>query len=507
MFPNGFHSNDPLAYLKRYWGYDSFRSNQQSIVNCLGEGQDALVILPTGAGKSLCFQLPALMKTGLTLVVSPLVSLMENQVEELRSRQIPAGLLHSQIPNSQRQATLRQLDSRKLRLLYLSPETLLSLKLWSKIQGLGSEVKMLVIDEAHCLVQWGTTFRPIYRRLGAIRPHWKLTAPEPIPLAAFTATADAQTQSEIARTLQLQTPQRFTVSPYRPNLDLAVKIAWTPRQRFQQLLAFLKAQGGSDPASAAPASPATWGGASGLIYTRSRRETEVLANRLHPYQTRAYHAGLGASDRRQIEQGWLSGQYPFVICTSAFGMGINKPDVRWVVHYHPPLTLSEYLQEIGRAGRDNLRSQVLMLVSEPTGLLDNHDRQQRQYFLDRQSAQLRQAQQRIKTLPNQGFIPDIVQQYPDAEMTLSLLHSMDRLIWDGPMHYRITGSSRSGATDFRATDFRVTDFSAKPVAAMAQFIGVRSCRWQFILKTFGFEQEGHFVCGHCDRCQAKQRVR
>jgi ATP-dependent DNA helicase RecQ len=296
-------------------------------------------------------------------------------------------------------------------------------------------------------------------------------------VAAFTATADPKTQQEIERVLQLNQPRRISASPYRANLDLQVAIAWSPAGRRKRLLSLLSSAKGT----------------SGLIYTRSRRDSEALAETLAQagYRTAAYHAGLGAKQRRIIEQSWLEGQLPFVICTCAFGMGINKPDVRWIVHYHPPLTLSEYVQEIGRAGRDGQRSQVLMLVSEPTGWLDPHDCQQRQYFLEQLQQQQRNAQNLVAKLPQRGHIPTVVRSFPQAEMALSLLHSTQQLTWVDPMHYQI--QSRA----VRSTPALNTD----PIQAMQGFVRTKGCRWQFILESFGFYQAAQgLVCGHCDRC-------
>lgn len=354
--------------LQQIWGYDRFRPPQGEIVQTLLTQQDALVVMPTGGGKSICFQLPALMETGLTLVVSPLVALMENQVQELRQRRLPAALLHSELPAQQRRQILWLLEHQRLRLLYLSPETLFSQAVWERLTLPQLKINGLILDEAHCLVQWGDTFRPAYRRLGAVRP--ALLKPKPdgtkMALAAFTATADPVAQQTLQTVLNLQQPQVFLHSPYRPNLQLAVQLTWTPRGRRQQLQQFIQARAKT----------------SGLVYVRTRRDSETLADGLKQqgYRTAAYHAGLSAAERRQIEAAWLSGDLIFVICTSAFGMGINKPDVRWVVHFHAPLLLSEYVQEVGRAGRDGKLAEALTLISEPTGWLDCDDRQRQQFF-------------------------------------------------------------------------------------------------------------------------------
>lgn len=307
---------DVKAALKRFWGYSDFRPPQDAIVQTLLAGRDALIVMPTGGGKSICFQLPALLQPGLTLVVSPLVALMENQVQEVTERGIPAALLHSQLSNQQRRQTFWQLERQRLKLLYLSPETLLSQPVWERLGQPQLQIAMLALDEAHCLTQWGDSFRPTYYRLGAVRPALLRTKPagSRMAIAAFTATADPTAQTTIRQILRLREPQCFLHSPYRPNLHLAVQIAWTPRSRRQQLLQFI--QGRSHQC--------------GLVYVRTRRDGETLAEWLtqQGQRTMAYHAGLSSAERRQIEAAWLGGELRFVVSTSAFGMGVNKPDCR-----------------------------------------------------------------------------------------------------------------------------------------------------------------------------------
>ena len=308
--------NEVRAAFQKTWGYEDFRPPQGEIIQCLLEKRDALIVMPTGGGKSICFQLPALLQTGLTLVVSPLVALMENQVQELRQLRLPAALLHSELPAWERKKTLQALERQQLRLLYLSPETLLSTPVWERLCQPQLNINGLILDEAHCLVQWGDTFRPAYRRLGTVRTTLLKYKPKgtKISIAAFTATADPRAQEIIRNVLQLQQPEVFLLSPYRQNLNLKVQTVWTPRGRRQQLLKFIQAR----PKQV------------GLVYVRSRRDSEELAAWLAQvgYATAAYHAGLSAEERREIEASWLSGKSQFVVCTSAFGMGINKPDVR-----------------------------------------------------------------------------------------------------------------------------------------------------------------------------------
>ena len=473
------HWHTVRATFQRIWGYEDFRPPQGEIVRSLLGKKDALIIMPTGGGKSICFQLPALLQTGLTLVISPLVALMENQVQELLERQQKAALLHSQLPTHQRRRTLQALENQQLRLLYLSPETLLSPLVWEKLSHPQLQINALILDEAHCLVQWGDTFRPDYRRLGAVRPALLKTKPPgtKISIAAFTATADPTAQKTIQRVLQLQQPEIFKLNPYRPNLHLTVRIAWTPRSRKQQLLEFIK----NRPQE------------SGLIYVRTRKDSENLAVWLAEkgYTTASYHGGLDPVERRDIESKWLTGKIPFVICTCAFGMGINKSDVRCVVHFHAPHLISEYVQEIGRAGRDGNPADALVLVSEPTGWLDPEDKQRQQFFEQKMRSQQRNAQQLVRQLPQHGEVNAVTREFRDADIALALLHSSGQLNWLDPFNYTID----SGV--------KMQPLNQLPDAQqMYEYLHTKKCRWQFLLNAFGFEQEAsNWRCGHCDNCR------
>lgn len=471
------------ASFKSIWGYEDFRFPQGEIINNLLAHKDALIIMPTGGGKSICFQLPALLQTGLTLVVSPLVALMENQVAELQQKKLPAALLHSELPPWQRRKTLQALEQQNLRLLYLSPETLLSSKVWEKLCHPQLKINALILDEAHCLVQWGDTFRPAYRRLGAVRQTLQKSKPPgtKISLAAFTATADLEAQKVIQQVLQLQKPQIYRLNPYRPNLHPKVSIAWTQRSRQQQLLSFIKefVRGNSQQA--------------GLVYVRTRRDSEELSTWLQDkgYITASYHGGLDAEERRNIEAKWLNGTIPFVVCTSAFGMGINKPDVRWVAHYHAPLLLSEYVQEIGRAGRDGKPARALTLISEPTGWLDPEDKQRQKFFTEKMRSQLLSAQKLIKKIPVMGEVNAVAEKFTEGEVVLSLMHSMGKLEWLDPFKYRIKKCNSSGLS---------TQLNA--VKQTNQYLMTKQCRWKFLLNAFGFnEQAQNLRCGHCDNCR------
>jgi len=470
------------AAFKRIWGYEEFRTPQGEIIRSLLEKQDALIVMPTGGGKSICFQLPALLQTGLTLVISPLVALMENQVQELQQLQLPAALLHSELPTWEKKKTLQALERQELRLLYLSPETLLTTPVWERLCHPRLKINGLILDEAHCLVQWGETFRPAYMRLGAVRAALLKCKPPgtKMSLAAFTATADPTVQKTIQKVLQLQQPQLFLINPFRKNLRLKVKTVWTPKGRRQQLLKFIQLHSNQ----------------AGLVYVRSRKDAEELAEWLQSfnYRTAAYHAGLSAEERREIEASWLSGKSQFIVCTCAFGMGINKPDVRWVIHVQSPLLLSEYVQEVGRGGRDGKAADALMLVSEPTGWLYPDDQQQRQFFNVKLQLQYQNAQQLVKRLPVQGEIATVSRQFRDGAVALSLLYSLGQVEWIDPFHYRKCLSEESAKPGLNLVPQQVQ-------SQMKQYSITGECRWQFLLEAFGFRKEmAGFKCNSCDNC-------
>ena len=469
------------AKLKDIWGYEDFRPPQGEIIRTLLTGQDALVILPTGGGKSICFQLPALLQTGLTLVVSPLVALMENQVSQLQQLGLPGALLHSELSRKEKKHVLKAIASQQLKLLYLSPETLLSSSVWQVISQPEVKIAGLILDEVHCLIQWGTTFRPAYRRLGAVRRSLLQHKPPgtKIAIAAFTATADPQSQKAIAQALELQQPDTFLISPYRPNLNLTIQTVWTPKGRKQQTLKFIQARKNK----------------SGLVYVRSRKDSETLALWFKSlnFQAAAYHAGLATKQRRNIEHHWLTGKIQFVVCTSAFGMGIDKSDVAWVIHYHAPELLAEYIQEVGRGGRNGKTAEALTLVSEPTGWLNPEDKQRSQFFTRKLEKQYRQAQQLVKQIPAKGNIKTITQQFPDGEITLGILHSLGLVKWQDPFHYQ----QQSSRLAFNHLSRQQQYWQQQ----MRQYLQTKQCRWRFLLNAFGFTHEATGMnCGHCDRC-------
>ena len=328
-------NNDPLEVLQRVFGYSSFRGPQEAIVRHVIGGGSGLVLMPTGGGKSLCYQVPALCRPGLALVISPLIALMQDQVEALQQLGIAAAALHSGLEAEQAHGVWQQLQRGQLDLLYVSPERLLSGDL---LERLGSSASLFAIDEAHCVSQWGHDFRPEYRQLDQLAERF----PQ-VPRLALTATADPRTQADIRERLQLQSGEVFLASFDRPNIRYQLRHKQSGNA---QLLQFLEDHRGE----------------SGIVYARSRSRVDRVAAELKAagYDAIGYHAGMEAEARRLALQRFRLGSGVVVVATIAFGMGIDKPDVRFVAHVDLPKSLEAYYQETGRAGRDGLPAMAWM---------------------------------------------------------------------------------------------------------------------------------------------------
>jgi len=323
--------------LHSVFGFPDFRPGQAEIVAAVLQGQNTLAIMPTGGGKSLCFQLPALCRDGVTVVISPLIALMRDQVRALRAVGVEAGSLTSGNTEEETEEVFTALDAGRLKLLYMAPERLASPATLALLRRVGCS--LIAVDEAHCVSQWGHDFRPDYLRIGGLRQALQ------VPLAAFTATADEETRAEIVtRLFDGQPPATFLRGFDRPNIHLAFAVKDKPRD---QILRFAKAREGQ----------------SGIVYCGTRAKTEVLAQALGEagHAAVAYHAGLEADERRRVETRFQRDDGLIVVATVAFGMGIDKPDIRWVAHADLPKSIEGYYQEIGRAGRDGLPAETLTL--------------------------------------------------------------------------------------------------------------------------------------------------
>ncbi|MCB0662306.1 MAG: DNA helicase RecQ [Saprospiraceae bacterium] len=325
--------------LEKYFGYHQFRPLQEEIIDRLVAGKDTVVIMPTGGGKSLCYQIPSVIMPGLGIVISPLIALMKDQVEGLLAVGIKAAFLNSSLSGQEQMRVMEDAHSGKLDLLYLSPEKLMSPDFQGILPSLN--INLFAIDEAHCISSWGHDFRPEYRQLALLKKRFPN-----IPVAALTATADKATRKDIGSQLGLHDEEIFLASFDRPNLSLEVRPG---RKKWQQIVDYVLKRKGD----------------SGIVYCNSRKGTESLAEKLneHGIQAGYYHAGMTDVERNRVQEAFINDQIPVICATIAFGMGIDKSNIRWVIHHNLPKNMESFYQEIGRAGRDGAKADTLLFFS------------------------------------------------------------------------------------------------------------------------------------------------
>ena len=332
---------DALSSLRKHFGFDDFREGQREVIAAILGGKDAVVVMPTGSGKSLCYQLPALMLNGATLVVSPLIALMKDQVDALHARQLPATFINSSIPEREQWSRIEELRSGHFKLVYVAPERFRSRRFLEALQSVS--VSLFAVDEAHCISTWGHDFRPDYLRLKNIIA--LLGKPQTL---ALTATATPYVRSDIIQQLGLLKPEAFVSGFDRPNLTIDVVHTEKEREKIARINRLAKNHDGS-----------------GIIYASTRKAVEQVTSELRGLglKVSAYHAGLGDSARARAQEEFMAGRTQMIVATNAFGMGIDKPDIRFVAHYQMPGSIEAYYQEIGRAGRDNLPSACVLLFN------------------------------------------------------------------------------------------------------------------------------------------------
>ena len=461
--------------LRETFGYPDLRDGQAEVLAALAES-DVVGVMPTGSGKSLCFVLPAL-EVGRTLVVSPLIALMRDQVRNLGRANVEAAFINSSVGRDEKNARYRAFTQGTLPILYIAPEGLRNPAFIAGLRRHG--VNLLAIDEAHCISQWGHDFRPDYLILGALRE--QLGNPR---VLALTATADARVRHDIASRLGIQDSTHEVVTSFdRPNLDLSVEKITSIGDRIDRTIALVKERPGQ----------------SGIIYARTRKRTEEIATALHDagVGAEAYHAGLGSARRTAVQERFDQGRTPVIVATNAFGMGVDKPDVRFVIHFNLPGRLEAYYQEAGRAGRDGERASCVLLYAR-------RDRQAQQWFIDEahpSDAQVRGIWQDLLAQggdKDPGAAPRSAMNADDQ--TNNVIEALRASNLIAPTAMRTLSQDPGARIDTGTIAAHRKDAESR-LARMVQYAETRDCRRAILLTYFG--EAGPTTCGTCDNCSRR----